>query len=625
MSLPRLWSAALVLCAVLAAPAAANAATRYAAPSGSGTACTQASPCDLVTAVNSAQSGDTVIVGAGTYGSAGSPLTTQLNDNGETIEGAVTGPARPVIYESGDAGIHLAGNGSSVTDLDIEFSGNDGIYLTGTNESATRVVVRSTVNTADDACELYGPGSESLIDSLCVSTNPASNSGAGIQSGATATLRNDTLVGAYGLYTDGTADVVNSIIHGSIDDLYSNLAPAFTNVEFSTVRNNANPPSPNDNPVSAAPVFVDAAAGDYHEAPASPSVAAGAVDPANGTIDLDGILRTIDGETDIGAYELLGAATATTGTPGAVSDAGATLTGTLNSAGGQASYYFEYGTGTGYGSVTPTVTLPAATGSQSVSAQLTGLAPNTTYHYQLVVSTAASTNVGGGDATLTTSPIPPTCAPVSTTTAYGSAVNVTFSCAGTALTYRVSAAPAHGTLGAISGNTVTYVPGSGFSGSDGFAVQATDSAGQTATEAVSVGVGPPGNVLPQPGHRTIVATLDNQQISLTTESPVGCTGGADTLDESLKSRTIPKSKAPKLKFSSAAFFIDKGVKHTRRKHKKLITTYTANATEHHLPITAHLSLRGLKLGTHTLKVVVSYKNKHGHTVTKTLRARFVVC
>jgi hypothetical protein len=618
----------LVLCAVLASPAAANAATRYASPSGSGTTCSQASPCDLVTAVNSAQNGDTVIVGAGTYGSAGSPLTTQLNDNGDvTIEGAVTGPGRPVIYESGGSGIHLAGNGSSVTDLDIEFSGNDGVYLAGTNESATRVVVRSTVNTAADACELYGPGSESLIDSLCVSTNPSSRSGAGVQAGATATLRNDTLVGAYGLYTGGPADVANSILDGSLDDLDSNVAPAFTNVEFSTVRANLNPPSTDDNPVSAPPVFVNAAAGDYHEAPSSPSVGAGAVDPANGTLDLDGTLRTINGKTDIGAYQLLGAQSATTGAPSATSDASATVTGTLNSAGVQASYYFEYGTGTGYGSVTPTVTLPAATGSQSVSAQLTGLAPNTTYHYQLVVSTVASANVGGGDATLTTLPTPPTCAPVSATTAYGSAVNVTFSCAGTALTYRVSTAPAHGTLGAISGNTVTYVPASGFSGSDGFTVQATDSAGQTATEAVSVGVGPgpPENVLPPPGHRTVVATLDNQQISLTTESPVGCTAGANTLAESLKSRTIPKSKAPKLKFSSAAFFIDKGVKHTRREHKKLITTYTANATEHHLPITVHFSLRGLKLGTHTLKVVVSYKNKHGHTITKTLRARFVVC
>jgi len=45
-----------------------------------------------------------------------------------------------------------------------------------------------------------------------------------------------------------------------------------------------------------------------------------------------------------------------------------------------------------------------------------------------------------------------------------------------------------------------------------------------------------------------------------------------------------------------------------------------------------LSLKGLKAGSHTLKVVVGYKEtvgKHGHkktiTVTKTLRVKFSVC
>ena len=64
--------------------------------------------------------------------------------------------------------------------------------------------------------------------------------------------------------------------------------------------------------------------------------------------------------------------------------------------------------------------------------------------------------------------------------------------------------------------------------------------------------------------------------------------------------------------------------------------YTANATVHRVPATVALRLGGLKSGTHTLKVVVAYKQtviRHrGHksvtvtvTVTKTLTARFRVC
>jgi hypothetical protein len=76
----------------------------------------------------------------------------------------------------------------------------------------------------------------------------------------------------------------------------------------------------------------------------------------------------------------------------------------------------------------------------------------------------------------------------------------------------------------------------------------------------------------------------------------------------LESTTIPRSKAAKLKFSSAALYIDKGIKHTRRKtvrtrngkkKKVLVTVYDANATVHHVPVTSNLSLAGLKAGTHT--------------------------
>ena len=79
----------------------------------------------------------------------------------------------------------------------------------------------------------------------------------------------------------------------------------------------------------------------------------------------------------------------------------ATLNGTINTEGIPTTYYFEYGTTTAYGSVTPQ--LDAVVGSQpsEVSAQLTGLLPGTSYHFRLVAGNAGG-RVNGTDMTFTT-------------------------------------------------------------------------------------------------------------------------------------------------------------------------------------------------------------------------------
>jgi hypothetical protein len=158
--------------------------------------------------------------------------------------------------------------------------------------------------------------------------------------------------------------------------------------------------------------------------------------------------------------------------------------------------------------------------------------------------------------------------------------------------------------------------------------------GQKASAGLSILVSAP---LPD----TTRAKVDNQQITLVTPSLLACTASAKKLGVRLSSAKIRGSRAAKLKFSSARFYLDKGVKHTRhktvrtrtgKKKKELVTVYTPNATAHHVPVTVDLSLKGKKAGTHTLKVVVAYKEtkrKHGHrttvTVTKTLKVKFKVC
>jgi hypothetical protein len=72
---------------------------------------------------------------------------------------------------------------------------------------------------------------------------------------------------------------------------------------------------------------------------------------------------------------------------GGVQDAGATtatLTGAVDRRGRATNWYFEYGTTTGYGSRTPTHSVPSGAGARTVTAPLTRLTPGTTYHYRLV-------------------------------------------------------------------------------------------------------------------------------------------------------------------------------------------------------------------------------------------------
>jgi hypothetical protein len=78
------------------------------------------------------------------------------------------------------------------------------------------------------------------------------------------------------------------------------------------------------------------------------------------------------------------APTATTLVAEGLKETEATLKGTVNPGGEATEYFFEYGTGTGYGQTSEKATLSASGGNQGVSATLKGLTPGTEYHFRLV-------------------------------------------------------------------------------------------------------------------------------------------------------------------------------------------------------------------------------------------------
>jgi hypothetical protein len=84
----------------------------------------------------------------------------------------------------------------------------------------------------------------------------------------------------------------------------------------------------------------------------------------------------------------------------------ATVTGTITT-GEVATYHFDYGTSTNYTSHTITEPVSGASGGTEVDARLTGLRPNTVYHYRIEATDAWGTHYGT-DKTFTTTAGPST-------------------------------------------------------------------------------------------------------------------------------------------------------------------------------------------------------------------------
>lgn len=131
-------------------------------------------------------------------------------------------------------------------------------------------------------------------------------------------------------------------------------------------------------------------------------------------LDQTGQARPVGTACDVGAYEFAPPG-ATTGDAGTPSSTGVTVSGsaTPNRA---SSYHFDYGTTASYGASTSDTALAAGAAAVPVSANLSGLAPNTTYHYRLVVTNTDGTSTGE-DKTFTTASAP--------TVTTGPATNVT--------------------------------------------------------------------------------------------------------------------------------------------------------------------------------------------------------
>src|SRR6266576_406412 len=134
------------------------------------------------------------------------------------------------------------------------------------------------------------------------------------------------------------------------------------------------------------------------------------------------LVGTNSGGTSFGSdmtFTTNGPPIVTTGAATNVTSSSATLHGMVNPNGLSTNVHFEYGTTTNYGSNTAVQSFSGNT-TQPVSANISGLSPNTTYHFRLVGTNSGGTSFGS-DMTFTTNG-----PPIVTT---GAATNVTSSSA----------------------------------------------------------------------------------------------------------------------------------------------------------------------------------------------------
>jgi|GEM_PF-1114666 hypothetical protein len=111
------------------------------------------------------------------------------------------------------------------------------------------------------------------------------------------------------------------------------------------------------------------------------------------------------------ATEVIAPTVATLPFVGPVSPEAARLYGTVNPHNSATTYFFEYGPTDAYGTSVPLsedAEVPPGNSAQTVSQDLTGLSPTTTYHYRIVAESPAGTEMGQ-DQTLTTAKAPEAC------------------------------------------------------------------------------------------------------------------------------------------------------------------------------------------------------------------------
>jgi hypothetical protein len=313
----RLFLLTVVAAAIGAAtlsPSAWAATQRYAMPGGGDTDCSAASPCSIVKAVQGAGVGDEVILNPGDYS-----LSDNVIDPAPITIHGVAGQPRPRLLFTGPQFVDLH-TGSVLRYVEVDQTVPGAIWATGA--LLDQVVVRapnyplfvdsSTVrNSIVIATGLGGvairSNSNTISNSVLRNVTAIATGNGGVAVDAFAmTLGGRVSIGANNVIARGGAGGASfrartdnvggqaSIGLGHSAYTAGTLVTSGTNAGFTYGGGN----------LGLAPIFVNPAAGDYRQAPGSPTINAGSDDFRNGDLDVEGDPRA-NGITDIGADEFV--------------------------------------------------------------------------------------------------------------------------------------------------------------------------------------------------------------------------------------------------------------------------------------------------------------------------------
>jgi hypothetical protein len=325
----RLCVALELTIGLLVAPAAAEAANRFAEPGGDGAEpCLSSDPCSIGTAVNAASSGDDVTLLDGVPPDAPYVAASQLSvPAGVTVHG--TAGARAEIQSDSNVAVSVPST-AAIRDVTISHTNINGIGLILDGGRADRVYARTD---GDWGCELLAGGV--IRDSVCFTTTTDPNDGTGVNvfhpaaSTANVVMRNVTAVASQptvpGLRVQpfNAGAVLNvfatNVIAkgGSNPDIATTTSQGqanvtldhsnYTTISVGSVLHTITAPASGTNQVGDL-AFNNAAAGDFRQLVASTGTidhgVAGVVNGVDlGTSDLDGEARTHGTAPDIGADE----------------------------------------------------------------------------------------------------------------------------------------------------------------------------------------------------------------------------------------------------------------------------------------------------------------------------------
>jgi hypothetical protein len=308
--------------AMLAGTSVAQGAERYAAPDGTGNDCTEAKPCALPEAITGAITSDEVIVTAGAY-TVFLTLKVPIGAKNVQVHGDFGAPMPKISGSlSGGRLIEFADLGGRLSYLDLTNSADGGSAARCTTGGRVDRVRATAVG--DEAVGLIQIADCAVRDSVVRADGNESIALAASAplSGLTGVVRNVTAIatgsgstGARASFSEliggasYTLEMRNVIADGSASDLKAVASFGVGKiVAMNSNFNVANPDgaatitgSANQTPP---PIFVDAANGDYRQAPGSPTIDAGSTDQI-GALDFAGNPRTLGAAPDIGAFEFI--------------------------------------------------------------------------------------------------------------------------------------------------------------------------------------------------------------------------------------------------------------------------------------------------------------------------------